>query len=206
MATSLHFSEKFATYAAFTRYSLVLATAAASSYLTRGVLNPKEGSRYTQKFPPSPFQPPGWVFGVVWMYLYILYALAWAVSYAYAKRLPLPENPDQVAKEIDFLFSLGLILKLGWSLFIFAAEKDKLPLAVGYWLANLTLLVLIITKLNSVSHFYDNNHDVHKTYAETQGHTVMLHGTDHWIMILFYYSYIGWISIALFLSLTSDTE
>ncbi len=84
---------------------------------------------------PSPFTPPGWVFGAVWPVLYLLIGLALAVVLN-ARRAP--------GRGIAImLFVVQLACNLVWSPLFFAAHEVTLA-------AYLAIVILALAILTSV--------------------------------------------------------
>ena len=77
-----------------------------------------------------PWNPPGWVFGVVWSILYLLMAVAaWLAIRPRAGRRTGP---------LLALYSLQLAVNLAWSWLFFGAHS------AGWALADITLVVLLV--------------------------------------------------------------
>lgn len=68
-----------------------------------------------------PWQPPGWVFGVVWPVLYALMALAaWKCSVSDEKR-------SRVRRALG-LYAIQLLLNVAWSAFFFWGQNPRAAL------------------------------------------------------------------------------
>lgn len=88
----------------------VIASAGLASYFTFQGL---KSSKYINSTKPTWF-PPGWLFGIVWTILYLLYSYSWYKA---------PEN-------LNWLFILNIIFNVLWCFFFFGIGKWDISLAV----------------------------------------------------------------------------
>lgn len=79
----------------------------------------------------SPLQPPSFMFSIIWPVLYVLYAWAWVDS------------------KLDWLFSLGIILNLLWSLLFFGAHS--------YLMGNLVILTILGVSIYTCNQLFSQN-------------------------------------------------
>ena len=85
----------------------------------------------------SRFEPPSWVFGAVWAFLFTLTPILWL-----AGDLPsvIPDATDRAGFENLILLAVGL--NAGWSLAIIAGSGGVLDARVANWVSLLALIAL----------------------------------------------------------------
>lgn len=104
--------------------------------------NPGVNDWYQSLVLPS-FNPPSFIFGIVWPILYLMIALS--LFYFWRKGI------DNVYKKNTFfLFLFHLILNASWSLVFFNLESAILGLVVI--LCMLATLAIVMTRLWKISH------------------------------------------------------
>jgi len=95
-----------------------------------------ENGWYAELRKPS-FQPPSWMFGVVWTILYSLLGLAMAIV--------LQEPPSKDRRDALWLFGGQLLLNFSWSPVFFGLQMIDMALVV--------LLVMLVMALATARYF-----------------------------------------------------
>lgn len=112
-------------------YLVVAAVAVGGSLLTtQGI---KNGA------PMSKYQPPSWVFGVVWTFIYITYALIW-------ERIPMPGW-------LNIFFFINMVLNLLWVYTFFYLKNVFVSQIIIIGLLGLTLFQAYALWSNSDSKY-----------------------------------------------------
>lgn len=101
----------------------VISAAALAYYATYSALGVRrDGNKvktvYNSVIGESEYQPPNWVFSVVWAVIYIGYAIGWSLINYKVK------NPNKVLL-LNTLFVIGILLNAGWSTAIIFANNAK---------------------------------------------------------------------------------
>ena len=102
----------------------VIIAAGIASYFTNIGL---KSSKYLSSRKPTWF-PPGWLFGLVWTILYLLYSYSWYKA---------PDN-------LNWLFILNMILNVSWCFLFFGIGRWEMALAVLVGLDAILLTQVIL--------------------------------------------------------------
>lgn len=114
------------------RVVAVVVVAVAAMMLQRTALDPTKA--YRQAVGPSPWQPPGWMFGVVWAIVYTSYALTW-LWFASVLRS---------SRAVDVVFGAGLALNISWAVVLAAAATGNVDPIVAHNISTAILVLLAV--------------------------------------------------------------
>jgi translocator protein len=91
------------------------------------------------------FSPPNWIFGPVWILLYILMGISIYLIWQKIDEMPeAPNAQDKKVKNVVLLFWIHLIFNAAWSIIFFGLQNTGLALLniIIIWL----LIVILIIK------------------------------------------------------------
>jgi tryptophan-rich sensory protein len=84
------------------------------------------------------FRPPGFVFGIVWSILYLLYGISWIIAFSKKKKI-----------YIDVLYTLQAIFLIGW-IVVYSCLSDKTN-GIYVLLLNLLTVIMLMLMVNKIS-------------------------------------------------------
>lgn len=124
---------------------LIIIVAIMSYLVTRTAVSSEGWYQYIKK---APLSPPNWIFGFVWILLYIFIAIVWARANYYfqpgAKHPPgyTSEQANKVYNYINVLFVINIVLNLAWS-FLFFGDGNFVAAFIIILLMIFSLILII---------------------------------------------------------------
>jgi len=99
---------------------------------------------YDTKTNKSFLQPPGWIFGVMWTFIYFLYGM-----YGYS----IYKSNNSFKIPIMILYVVNLIMNLSWSPLVFGYKKYIMGVYV-IWVIIYSLIAMMVMTKNTTSTLY----------------------------------------------------
>lgn len=140
--------------------------------------------------PKSKYQPPGWVFGLVWTIIYVGYAIAWVYVITVIK----DNRPVEDKRFFDFIFSIGLIFNFLWSVVIALGSHDILDKNVAFYISVGILIILFIFSIYVIYLLNSEVKSIQDNYFV------------YWLCVGVFGLYAIWMLIATFLSISGKTH
>ena len=84
------------------------------------------------------FRPPGYIFGIVWPILYLLFGISWIIAFSKKKKV-----------YIDILYALQAVFLIGW-IVVYSCLSDKIN-GIYVLLLNLLTVIMLMLMVNKIS-------------------------------------------------------
>ncbi len=143
---------------------------------------------FTRSVGKSRYEPPGWVFGVIWLIIFVGYTAIWV-------HVNRNIGVEKDRNRANWLLGVGIVLNALWSFFIIFGSIGSIGPITAHYLATATLFVLGLYNIYLINEF--------DRIFRTQ---MALSDTNRYIYIGVLVIYTAWAFIAFLLSVSSPVH